>query len=289
MVTGTFDMLQPGNLSVMERALSGPGPLCVVVEDDAAAASHAEAFRPRNPAAARALLAAALRGVGAASVTGRDGAPALFVALAPYTLVTGAGLTGTGAFTEAAAQRATGIVEVPRLAGCTTPEIVAFIRAGATPIRLPDEWREPPPLPEGAAGRRVIVTVNGCFDVLHAGHVRFLERARAMGDRLIVLVNDDASVRRYKGPTRPVFPLAFRSAALRALEPVSEVRAFAEDTPMRLLAEIRPDRHVKGGSYEAERVREERDLVESWGGKLVLTPLVEGFSTTALIRNTRGV
>jgi D-beta-D-heptose 7-phosphate kinase/D-beta-D-heptose 1-phosphate adenosyltransferase len=130
----------------------------------------------------------------------------------------------------------------------------------------------------------VRVTVNGCFDILHIGHLRFLAAARAMGGALTVLINDDASVARYKGPTRPVFPEGFRSAALKALVSVDDVVMFAEDEPLAAIAAVKPDIHVKGGSFEPERVRHERELVARWGGRLVGTPLEEGFSTSSYIQ-----
>ncbi|MCG2659839.1 MAG: adenylyltransferase/cytidyltransferase family protein, partial [Kiritimatiellae bacterium] len=132
----------------------------------------------------------------------------------------------------------------------------------------------------GSIAGRPLVTVNGCFDMLHLGHVCLLAQARNLGARLLVLVNDDDSVRTYKGAGRPVFPIRFRLHALNALDAVAKAYPFAGDNPLPLLATIRPDIHVKGGSFEETRVREERRLVESWGGRLEIIPLVEGFSTS---------
>jgi len=131
-------------------------------------------------------------------------------------------------------------------------------------------------------GRRIVFT-NGCFDILHSGHVTFLQQARALGDVLIVGVNSDDSVRRLKGETRPINSQADRVAVLAALEAVDHVVLFDEDTPERLIAQLRPDLHVKGSDYTIERLPEAR-IVESYGGEVVILPLVEGKSTTAVVR-----
>jgi rfaE bifunctional protein nucleotidyltransferase chain/domain len=132
-----------------------------------------------------------------------------------------------------------------------------------------------------AAGGR-LVAAGGCFDLLHAGHVDLLRRARALGDALVVLLNDDRSVRRLKGPTRPIVPAEDRAALLLALECVDAVAPFGEDTPERVLREVRPHVFCKGGDYEGRTLPEERVLAE-WGGRLVVLPLVEGRSTTRLV------
>jgi D-beta-D-heptose 7-phosphate kinase / D-beta-D-heptose 1-phosphate adenosyltransferase len=133
------------------------------------------------------------------------------------------------------------------------------------------------------AGQKVVFT-NGCFDLLHVGHARLLRRAADLGDYLVVGLNSDASVRRLnKGPTRPLNNEAARAELLAALECVDVVTVFNEDTPLALIEAIRPDVLVKGGDYRPEEVVG-RDEVESWGGKLVLIPLVEGHSTTNLER-----
>ena len=133
-----------------------------------------------------------------------------------------------------------------------------------------------------ARGGRV-VTTNGCFDLLHAGHLDTLEGARAQGDALFVLLNSDASVRRLKGEGRPFIEEADRIRLLQALRCVDHVVAFEGDTPHDLLRLLRPDVHVKGGSYDAERLAAERALITSWGGELVVLPLRPGRSTTALL------
>lgn len=135
------------------------------------------------------------------------------------------------------------------------------------------------------AGRRIVFT-NGCFDVLHPGHVSLLEQAAAMGDVLIVGLNDDESVRRLKGPRRPVNPQDHRARVLGALGAVGAVVIFAEDTPRDLIAAIRPDVLVKGADYAKDAVIG-REIVESYGGRVELVPLVEGASTTRTIERMR--
>ena len=131
-------------------------------------------------------------------------------------------------------------------------------------------------------GRRIIMT-NGCFDILHRGHVEYLRRARALGDILIVAVNADDSVRRLKGPGRPVIPLDSRMCILEALACVDYVVAFSEDTPERLVTAIRPDVLVKGGDYTVEQIAGHRQVLEA-GGQVITFPLVEGQSTSGIIR-----
>lgn len=128
---------------------------------------------------------------------------------------------------------------------------------------------------------RTVVWTNGCFDLLHLGHLRSLAAARALGDVLVVGVNDDDSVRRLKGPSRPLVPFPERAELLAALEPVDVVVGFAEDTPVATLERLRPDIVCKGEDY-AESALPERATVESYGGRVVLLPLVPGRSTSAL-------
>ena len=126
------------------------------------------------------------------------------------------------------------------------------------------------------------VFTNGCFDILHRGHVEYLQKAKTFGDKLIVGLNSDASVRRLKGESRPIQDEQSRKIILEALRCVDEVIIFNEDTPYELIREARPDILAKGADYRPEEVVG-RDLVESWGGNMVLIPLVEGKSTTAII------
>jgi D-beta-D-heptose 7-phosphate kinase/D-beta-D-heptose 1-phosphate adenosyltransferase len=136
-----------------------------------------------------------------------------------------------------------------------------------------------------AAGERIVFT-NGCFDILHAGHVAYLEEARALGDRLVVAVNDDASVRRLKGPGRPVNTLERRLRVLSALACVDWVTGFAEDTPEALLELLRPDLLVKGGDYGPDQVVG-ADIVREHGGVVRVLGLVEDLSTTAIVAQIR--
>ncbi|HEY9217269.1 MAG TPA: D-glycero-beta-D-manno-heptose 1-phosphate adenylyltransferase, partial [Phenylobacterium sp.] len=151
----------------------------------------------------------------------------------------------------------------------------------ATPQRMADEvarWR--------AKGLRVGFT-NGCFDVLHRGHVAYLNQARGWCDRLIVGLNSDRSVRALKGEGRPVNDLESRALVLAGLGSVDLVVPFDEDTPLKLIEGARPDVLVKGADYtEAEVVGAEQ--VRSWGGQVRLAPIVEGFSTTAAIARMTG-
>ncbi len=130
-------------------------------------------------------------------------------------------------------------------------------------------------------GTRVVFT-NGCFDLLHKGHVTYLERARALGDVLVVALNDDASVRRLKGPARPLNGLADRLEVIAALESVDFVTWFHEDTPLRAIVAIRPDVLVKGGDWKTEQIVGGRE-VKAWGGKVKSLTFVPGRSTTKLI------
>jgi len=132
-----------------------------------------------------------------------------------------------------------------------------------------------------------VAFTNGVFDLLHAGHVALLEAARAAGDALVVGVNSDASVRRLgKGPERPLVAEAERARLLAALAAVDCVVLFDEDTPLTLIQQLRPDVLVKGADYAPEAIVGAKD-VEGWGGRVVRVPLVEGKSTTDLVRKLR--
>jgi D-beta-D-heptose 7-phosphate kinase/D-beta-D-heptose 1-phosphate adenosyltransferase len=135
-------------------------------------------------------------------------------------------------------------------------------------------------------GETIIMT-NGCFDILHAGHVGYLEQARRLGDRLIVAVNDDASVTRLKGVGRPINTLERRMAVLAGLAAVDWVVPFSEDTPERLICRVLPDVLVKGGDYRPEQIAG-HDCVTRAGGEVVVLDFKEGYSTTELINSIRG-
>jgi rfaE bifunctional protein nucleotidyltransferase chain/domain/rfaE bifunctional protein kinase chain/domain len=143
---------------------------------------------------------------------------------------------------------------------------------------------QPLPAPAGGStqnGPRVVAT-GGCFDLLHAGHVATLERARLLGDRLVVLLNSDASVRRLKGPGRPLQSAVDRAAVLRSLGCVDEVIVFDEDTPISALRRVRPAVFVKGGDYSSTHLPE-TDVLRAWGGVVVTVPYLAGRSTTGLV------
>jgi rfaE bifunctional protein nucleotidyltransferase chain/domain len=137
-------------------------------------------------------------------------------------------------------------------------------------------------LQEAKADGAVVVTTNGCFDVLHLGHLRYLQAARQLGDLLVVAVNSDNSVRELKGEKRPLVPEAERAEMLAGLECVNYVVIFPELTPINLLAELKPNIHVKGGDYKLEELVE-REVVEAYGGKVIVGLNVPGKSTTNLI------
>jgi D-beta-D-heptose 7-phosphate kinase/D-beta-D-heptose 1-phosphate adenosyltransferase len=139
---------------------------------------------------------------------------------------------------------------------------------------------------DARAHNEKIVFTNGCFDILHAGHVTYLEQARAQGDRLIVAVNDDASVSRLKGPGRPINSVDRRMAVLAGLGAVDWVISFAEGTPENLLREVKPDVLVKGGDYGIDQVVG-ADIVTAYGGTVKVLGLVENSSTTAIVEKIR--
>jgi len=139
---------------------------------------------------------------------------------------------------------------------------------------------------DARAHKEKIVFTNGCFDILHAGHVTYLEQARAQGDRLIVAVNDDASVSRLKGPGRPINSVDRRMAVLAGLGAVDWVISFAEGTPENLLREVKPDVLVKGGDYGIDQVVG-ADIVNGYGGTVKVLGLVENSSTTAIVEKIR--
>ena len=135
------------------------------------------------------------------------------------------------------------------------------------------------------AGRTVVFT-NGVFDLLHPGHVRYLQQARRLGDALIVGVNADASVRRNKGPERPINPELERAELIAALECVDAVVLFDEDTPAQIIRAIQPDVLVKGADWPADRIVG-RDTVEARGGRVERIAVEQGHSTTALVEKIR--
>lgn len=131
-----------------------------------------------------------------------------------------------------------------------------------------------------------VVFTNGCFDVIHPGHIDLLRRARALGTKLIVGINSDASVKRIKGNARPIFSETDRAATLREFRFVDEVHIFEESTPENLIKKIKPDVLVKGGDWKKNEIIG-ADFVESYGGEVFSIPLTEGFSSTAVIEKTQ--
>jgi D-beta-D-heptose 7-phosphate kinase/D-beta-D-heptose 1-phosphate adenosyltransferase len=135
------------------------------------------------------------------------------------------------------------------------------------------------------AGKKVVFT-NGCFDLLHIGHVRYLQEAQALGDALVVGVNSDASVRRLKGPGRPLTPAKERAEILAALACVDFVTVFGAATPLQLIRALGPDVLVKGGDWPVDTIVG-REVVEGRGGKVLAIPFVKNKSTTAVIRKIK--
>lgn len=133
---------------------------------------------------------------------------------------------------------------------------------------------------------RTVVFTNGCYDLIHAGHLHLLEAAAALGDVLVVGLNSDPSVRRLKGPSRPLLTFPERAALLAAMEIVDWVVGFDEDTPESLVRDLAPDVLVKGGDWTPDRIVG-RDLVEARGGKVVAVPLLAGRSTSSLVARIR--
>ncbi|MCZ6754588.1 MAG: D-glycero-beta-D-manno-heptose 1-phosphate adenylyltransferase [Gemmatimonadetes bacterium] len=139
--------------------------------------------------------------------------------------------------------------------------------------------------PHRDAARRIVFT-NGCFDILHPGHVRLLQQARSFGDLLVLGLNSDESVRRLKGAGRPILNLEERVQVLAALRPVDVLAAFDEDDPLALIQRVRPAILVKGGDWAVDQVIG-RAEVEGWGGRVETIPLLEGLSTSELLRRIK--
>lgn len=135
---------------------------------------------------------------------------------------------------------------------------------------------------------KTIAFTNGCFDLLHSGHLDTLERTKRLADVLVVGINSDASVRRLKGPSRPVVPQAERARLVAALKPVDYVVIFSEETPLQVIQTLQPDLLAKGGDWSAKEVVG-KDLVEYCGGKVLLMPYLTGHSTTRLLQRIRRI
>ena len=159
------------------------------------------------------------------------------------------------------------------------------MRRAADKIGTLDELRRR--LEEPRAAGKTVALANGCFDVLHVGHVRYLEGARAQADVLVAAVNGDASVRRLKGAGRPVLPAADRALLVAAVRAVDHVLVFEEDDVSRLLLALRPDVHCKGTDYTADTVPE-REVVRSYGGRVAIVGDPKDHDTRALLERIRG-
>jgi D-beta-D-heptose 7-phosphate kinase/D-beta-D-heptose 1-phosphate adenosyltransferase len=195
-----------------------------------------------------------------------------------------AGGASTPEAAELASAAAAVVVGRPGTATCSAEDLERALSLGGKRIRERAElgtraraYRE--------SGQRIVFT-NGCFDILHRGHITYLDRAKALGDVLIVGVNDDESVRRLKGPDRPINTLDDRLLVLEALSCVDHVVPFAEDTPAHLLELVRPDVFAKGGDYSRDSLPE-APLVERLGGTVQILPLVEDRSTSGIIARAR--
>ena len=188
--------------------------------------------------------------------------------------VTGAGDTAIAVLTLALAARAP-LMQAAQLANAAAG--VSVTQVGAVAVSAAS-WR--------TEGKRIVVT-NGCFDLLHAGHLALLSQAAKQGDVLVLAINSDASVRRLKGPERPLVPQAERAALLAALTFVDAVTIFEEDTPLQVLEAVRPHVLVKGGDYQPSEVVG-RELVEAAGGRVVIVPLTPERSTSSLVARIRG-
>lgn len=185
------------------------------------------------------------------------------------------------------ANMAAGLVVAKLGAGSVTPaELRAALRQRESWSPVVDQQQLPVLLEEArSAGERVVMT-NGCFDILHEGHVAYLQEARKLGDRLLVAVNDDDSVRRLKGEGRPVNSLRQRMAVLAGLASVDWVVPFAEDTPEQLICMVKPDLLVKGGDYRPEQIAG-FDCVTANGGEVRVLSYLEGQSTSRILENIR--
>ncbi|MGC8895032.1 MAG: D-glycero-beta-D-manno-heptose 1-phosphate adenylyltransferase [candidate division WOR-3 bacterium] len=130
---------------------------------------------------------------------------------------------------------------------------------------------------------KIVVFTNGCFDIIHPGHIHLLKSARSLGDVLLVGLNTDDSIRRLKGPGRPINPLEARAEVLSAIRHVNHVIPFSEDTPLELIKALKPDILVKGGDWREDEIVG-AELVKSRGGRVIVVPYLEGYSTTGILR-----
>jgi len=269
---------EPGNAARVqlvadegERLLERTGAPIVAVTLDREGAVVLERGRPAYRTYAR--RSAESRAMGA----GDTWATAFALALA------------AGAHTPAAAELASAAADVVVVkdgtALCTAEDLRARLAGDDRKVAF-DRRRLRETLAAHQEDGRSVVLTNGCFDILHRGHITYLSRAKALGDVLVVGVNSDSGVARLKGPGRPVNPLEDRAHVLAALSCVDHVIAFDEDTPIELVRALRPDVFVKGGDYTREMLPE-ASVVEALGGTVHLLPYVEDRSTTGIIERIR--
>jgi rfaE bifunctional protein nucleotidyltransferase chain/domain len=210
-----------------------------------------------------------------------SGAGDTFCAAATVALAVQAPLRDAVAVAQAAADV---VVREAGTSVCTAAALLDSVTAPAATVVDHDELAT---AVEAArqAGRRVVFT-NGCFDVVHRGHTTYLRQARDLGDLLVVALNDDDSVRRLKGPERPINPAEDRAGVLAALACVDLVTVFATDTPIPLIERLRPEVYVKGGDYSPEMLTE-TEVVRGYGGEVVMVDYVPEHSTSAVVRRIR--
>jgi rfaE bifunctional protein nucleotidyltransferase chain/domain/rfaE bifunctional protein kinase chain/domain len=277
---------------------AAPVPGCALVTPNRAEAAAVVGGRPDEAAAA---LRERWRARAVCVTTGADGAWLVTGAGEPVYVpappVSGGDPCGAGdRFAAAAAVALARGAVLSEAVGTAVTEASAWVARdlGAPPAcggAIPRDHAIPPTDAFGLAARiraagGTLVATGGCFDVLHAGHVACLEAARRLGDGLVVLLNSDDSVRRLKGPGRPVQPQDDRARVLRGLESVDAVLVFDEDDPQAALGRLRPDVWAKGGDYGGAPLPE-ADLIRSWGGRVVLLPYLAGRSTTAILEEVR--
>jgi D-beta-D-heptose 7-phosphate kinase/D-beta-D-heptose 1-phosphate adenosyltransferase len=279
-------------------ALAATGGMAVIVTRSERGLTLVAGDGPALHVPTRAREVADVSGAGDTLVAALAVALALAGQAAPGRAAQGAGLAAKGlaakplvtdglAAAAALANITAGIsVAKQGTATVTAPEVLAVLHLRdlvATDGKIAEPEAAVARVAEWRAAGLTVGFANGCFDLIHPGHVRLLTEARAGCDRLIVALNTDESVRRLKGPNRPVQSETARATVMASLAPVDMVVLFAEDTPLDMIARLRPDVLVKGSDYSIETVVG-ADLVIGWGGRVLLVDLREGFSTSGTIR-----
>jgi D-glycero-beta-D-manno-heptose 1-phosphate adenylyltransferase len=283
-VSDGFPILHPGNLHTINYAAHTADAVCAVIEPKMPSDPLSD-FQDSYQETAEML--SHLQPVSAVVPLAEN--TALLKQLQPYTLVECKDKHTS--FKQAAEEYALKINRLKPVQGCFTKDIIKSVKQNKVPITVPDIVTTTNPetselisyVKQLKKQGKTIVTVNGCFDILHLGHLRLFANARNMGDVLIVLINDDESVKNYKGPGHPVFPAGFRLFALNMIESVSFAAAFSGDNPLKILDKIRPDIHVKGGTFQENRVEQEKRLLNQWGGKIEFVFMQHNYSTSNII------